>query len=199
MDKTELILGQEQERKTGRPKGAKDLKPRKKRQDMSKLGNENLRPGDTARYLTHNLKAMNLPPIDLDDKEQVAQRIAEYFDLCIQDDVKPGVAGLCLSLGIDRKTWYTWGVGTRRGGKYVDIVMQSRLVMESILETYTLHGQINPIPALFMFKNHFGYADKQEMVITPNQPLGEQVSTEELQKKYLEDVTGIATDDETKE
>ena len=74
----------------------------------------------------------------------------------------------------------------------------SRL-LSCVLETYTLHGQINPIPALFMFKNHFGYADKQEMVITPNQPLGEQVSTEELQKKYLEDVTGIATDDETEE
>lgn len=172
--------------KVGRPRGAKDLQPRKKRTDLSKYGNENLKPGDTARYLEHNLKAMNLPPIDCNDREQVERRIAEYFQLCIDDDVKPGVAGLCLSLGIDRRTWYSWGTGIRRKGEYMDIVARTRLVMESILETYMQHGQINPIPAIFLMKNHFGYRDQSEVVLTPSNPMGDVQDVETLRRKYLE-------------
>jgi len=43
-------------------------------------------------------------------------------------------------------------------------------------------------------KNHFGYADKQEVVLTPNQQLGDQVPAEDLEKKYLEDVIGASSD-----
>lgn len=38
------------------------------------------------------------------------------------------------------------------------------------------------------------YADKQEVVLTPNQQLGEQVPAEDLEKKYLEDVVGASSD-----
>ena len=38
------------------------------------------------------------------------------------------------------------------------------------------------------------YADKQEVVLTPNQQLGDQVPAEDLEKKYLEDVVGASSD-----
>ena len=62
------------------------------------------------------------------------------------------------------------------------------------MEDYAQNGKINPVAAIFLMKNHFGYADKQEVVLTPNQQLGEQVPAEDLEKKYLEDVVGASSD-----
>ena len=62
------------------------------------------------------------------------------------------------------------------------------------MEDYAQNGKINPVAAIFLMKNHFGYQDKQEVVLTPNQQLGEQVPAEDLEKKYLEDVVGTSGD-----
>ena len=57
------------------------------------------------------------------------------------------------------------------------------------MEDYMQNGKINPVSGIFLMKNNFGYADKQEVVLTPNNPLGEQKSTDELEQRYLESVT----------
>ena len=62
------------------------------------------------------------------------------------------------------------------------------------MEDYAQNGKVNPVTAIFLMKNHFGYADKQEVVLTPNQQLGDQVPAEDLEKKYLEDVVGASSD-----
>lgn len=49
-------------------------------------------------------------------------------------------------------------------------------------------GKINPVSGIFLMKNNFGYADKQEVVLTPNNPLGDQTTNEELEQRYLESV-----------
>lgn len=54
------------------------------------------------------------------------------------------------------------------------------------MEDYAQNGKINPVAAIFLMKNHFGYQDKQEVVLTPNNQLGEVTPPEELQQKYLE-------------
>lgn len=51
-----------------------------------------------------------------------------------------------------------------------------------------LNGKINPVSGIFIGKNHFGYTDKQEVVVTPNNPLGEQTATEEIEQRYIESV-----------
>lgn len=37
-------------------------------------------------------------------------------------------------------------------------------------------------------KNNFGYADKQEVVLTPNNPLGDTKDTKELEEQYIDSV-----------
>ena len=58
--------------------------------------------------------------------------------------------------------------------------------MNAQMEDYAQNGKINPVAAIFLMKNHFGYQDKQEVVLTPNNQLGEAASPEELQQKYIE-------------
>lgn len=174
----------------GRPVGSTDVSPRKKRSDKELI----VAPGDNSKITLHNLKLMNQPRIDANDREQVENRILWYFETCLEDDIKPGVAGLCVALGISRQAWQTWGAGTRRN--YTDIVERTRQVMESIMEQYMLSGKINPVTGIFLLKNNFGYADKSEVVLTPNStPLGERQDVEALKQKYLENTYGISDDD----
>ena len=180
-------MDSEEKMPVGRPKGSKDTVPRKKRCDRELIVN----PGDNARITIENLNFMALPKIDTSDRKQVEDRIMLYFNTCIEKDIKPGVAGLCLALGISRQTWSMWGLGKSRD--YSDIVEQSRLMMESILEQYMLNGKINPVTGIFLLKNNFGYADKSEIVLTPNSnPLGEQRDVEALKQKYLENAYGVS-------
>ncbi|MCD8189498.1 MAG: DNA-packaging protein [Clostridiales bacterium] len=180
--------------KPGRPKGSLDKVPRKKRADQQLIVN----PGDNAKITLFNMKLMGLPPIDRGDREQVENRIIEYFEMCIDEDMKPGTAGLCLSLGITRQAWQMWGSGKHRPG-YEDLVEKSRLVMESIMECYMLNGKINPVTGIFLMKSSFpGYRDQSEVIITsPTRPLGEVQDLDALAKKYLDNAY-IADEDETR-
>lgn len=41
-----------------------------------------------------------------------------------------------------------------------------------------LNGKINPVSGIFLMKNNFEYQDKSEVVLTPNNPFGDEVPTE---------------------
>ena len=49
-------------------------------------------------------------------------------------------------------------------------------------------GKINPVTYIFRAKNYFGLQDKQEYVITPNNPLGDHADPEDIQKRLEEGV-----------
>ena len=176
-NKPEIIMI-EQPKPLGRPKGSKDKEPRAKRGLLT-----DTQPGDIARITLHNMQLSQLPEINCDNIEEVEERVQLYFEKCIEDDVKPGVAGLCLSLGISRQAWSQWGTGRRRSKEYQDLVYRTRLVMESIMEQYMLQGKINPVTGIFLLKNNFGYKDNTEVVITPGDPLGERLDTEAIKRK----------------
>lgn len=158
-------------------------------------------PEENSLYVHHVKKLFELPPINTDDCQQVQDRILKYFELCEEDGVKPGVAGLCTAIGIDRSTWNRWENGVRRANtpEYGIMVKRTKSMLEALLEQYTLNGKVNIIAAIFMFKNHFGYTDKQEVVVTPNAPLGDTTDIKALEDQYRDsvplDVEGVEIDE----
>lgn len=105
--------------------------------------------------------------------------------------MKPTVSGMCNALGVDKTTFYRWGVGEYRESESSDhriIVKKARCVLEELWEDYMLNGKINPVSGIFLGKNHFGYTDKQEVVLTPNNPLGDTKDTKALEEKYIDSV-----------
>ena len=109
--------------------------------------------------------------------------------------MKPSVAGMALAFGIDRRTMWKWVNGI--DSAYIptesrDTLKKAYQFLNAQMENYMQNGKINPVAGIFLMKNNMGYADKQEVVLTPNQQLGDQVPAEDLEKKYLEDVVGAS-------
>ena len=140
----------------------------------SKFGEEYVQVGDNSKYLRHALATLNMPPIDIADAKQVSERLWWYFDHCAENDMKPTVNGMCNSLGIHRDTLHTWRTGEYRADSHQAIIMKAYRVLEELWEDYMLNGKINPVSGIFLSKNLFyGYADKQEFVLTPNNGISE--------------------------
>ena len=155
-------------------------------------------PGDNTKYINHSMRLANLPKIDIDDKEQVANRINEYFSICAQDDMKPSVIGLAVALDIDRRRLWEIREGVRGGNKEArDLLKKAMSLLELQMNDYMQNGKINPVSAIFLSKNHFGYADKQEVVVTPQSPLGEGQDVKQIEDRYKESIVVDAIDDDT--
>ena len=134
-------------------------------------------PGDNNKFLSHALAIRNMPEIDTSDPVQVQQRISDYFTLCAQNDVKPTVKGFLNSLRVAKSTLWEWRQGNYRAGTHQKIICDAYDVLEALWEDYMMNGKINPVSGIFLGKNNFGYQDKQEYVLTPNQ---QQVTAEDV-------------------
>lgn len=143
-------------------------------------------PGDNSKFLAHALAIRNMPEIDTRDPVQVQQRINDYFTLCAKNDVKPTVKGFLNSLRVAKSTLWEWKTGGFRAGTHQAIILEAYDVLEALWEDYMMNGKINPVSGIFLGKNNFGYQDKQEYVLTPNQ---QQVTPEDvklIESKYDE-------------
>jgi len=163
-------------------------KKKQKRPEKSKQMSVQTDPGDNTKYLNHNLQIASLPSIDTADEKQVAARITEYFQICAQNDMKPSMAGMALAVGVSRSTLWNWSVGDTRESTHLDLIKKAVQMLDAQMVDYMQNGKINPVSGIFLMKNSFGYKDQQEVVVTPNAPLGEQVSTEELRERYIESI-----------
>ena len=156
--------------------------PQRKNQNTSDL----TEPGDNNKFLSHALAIRDFPPIDTSDPVQVQQRISDYFTLCVSNDVKPTVKGFLNSLRVAKSTLWEWKTGGYRAGTHQQIILEAYDVLEALWEDYMMNGKINPVSGIFLGKNNFGYADKQEYILTPNQ---QQITPEDVKaisKKYDE-------------
>lgn len=68
-------------------------------------------------------------------------------------------------------------------------------MLEELLVDYFQNGKTNPAAGIFLLKNQFQYRDVQDVVVTPNQPLGEMQNESELQKRIEQAVVIDAEED----
>ena len=157
-----------------------------KRPDKSEQNSVHTNPGDNRKYINNAMHLATLPKIDTKNIPQLENRITEYFEICSQDDMKPSVAGLALAIGTDRRRLWEWA--TIEKSDRSDTVKRAYQILNLMMEDYMQNGKINPVSGIFLMKNNFGYQDKQDVVITPNNPLGEQIDQKQLEDKYIESV-----------
>ncbi len=153
----------------------------------------NIEDGDNNKITKMNIELFNLPAIDLDDEEQVADQLTRYFSIYAKYDMKPTVAGMALSLnGMDRRTLLAIVNDTPTGGNgyksalpksVANVIKKAYRIMETLWESYMNSGKMNPVSGIFLGKNNFGYLDKVEHVVTPKQET--EIDAESIKERYI--------------
>ena len=133
--------------------------------------------GDNQRYMAVGLQLYQMEKVDLNNPQEVKDRIAEYFRLYAEADMKPTVTGLGMALGVDRRRLWEIASGNYRDKTQAalpfetqDAIKKAYDFLGNLWENYMQNGKINPVSGIFLGKNNFGYQDKQDVVITPNNP-----------------------------
>ena len=163
-------------------------KEKAKRPEKSRQMSVQTNPGDNSKYLNHNIQVASLPSIDTTNPKEVEKRIFEYFQICGENDMKPSMAGMALAIGVDRATLWSWSVGNTRSDTHYDTIKKAVQMLDAQMVDYMQNGKINPVSGIFLMKNNFGYKDQQEVVVTPQAPLGEQRDVDSLRNEYMETV-----------
>lgn len=180
-DKQLKDVGETVARKRGHPVGAGGYE----RPDRS----VQTEPGDNAKYISFGLMLRALPEVDMTNAVEVSQRVTKYFELCAEYDMKPGMAGLAMAFGKDRRTLWRYRDGSLgKNPEVVDTLKKAAQFLDLAMESYMQNGKINPVSGIFLMKNNLGYVDKQEVTVTAQSPLGETTDTKALEEKYGESV-----------
>lgn len=155
----------------------------------------NLDAGDNTKFMEVQMVLFNMPNIDLDNVEEVQQRLNDYFALYTSRDMKPTVAGMALCLnGMNRRTLWaivndapTGGAGykTALPPEVAHSIKKAYFLLENLWESYMNSGKVNPVAGIFLGKNNYGYQDKTEYVLTPNQQNDNDYSADEIRERYI--------------
>lgn len=174
-------------KKKGKPRGGNNwLKP----ENMLSLED-----GDNTKFMTVQMALLNLPDIDMENPEEVQNRLNEYFALYAQYDMKPTVAGMAIALNGHNRQWlYAVTHDVAAGGAGYKIALppsvavlikKAYFLLENLWESYMNSGKVNPVAGIFLGKNNYGYQDKTEYVLTPNQQSDNDYSADEIRERYI--------------
>jgi hypothetical protein len=64
-------------------------------------------------------------------------------------------------------------------------IKKAYFLLENLWETYMNSGKVNPVAGIFLGKNNYGYQDKTEYVLTPNQQQDSDYSADEIRERYI--------------
>lgn len=181
----------EQTEKKPKKKG----KPRGGNSPMIGMNGYDLEPGDNTKFMLVQMELFNMPEIDLTNVEEVQQRLSDYFALYARNDMKPTVAGMALALNGKSRQWL-WAVCNNQPvngqgatislpPEVSDTIKKARFLLENLWESYMSSGKVNPVAGIFLGKNNFGYQDKTEYVLTPNQNTDNDYSAEDIRARYI--------------
>lgn len=180
---------------TTRRKGRRPKKPAPgelveiTRKDLGPLrfGVDGIDPGENAKFLSHAMTIRSMPEIDITDPVVVEQRINDYFNLCLMNDIKPSASGLRMAIGVAKSTISVWRNGKFRAGTHQHIIIQAYNLLEALWEDYMQNGKINPASGIFLGVNNYGYSDVRQVNVTPV-PQEEQstIDVAAIEAKYAE-------------
>ena len=149
------------------------VKKKRKRPDLTELQTPHTEPGEISKMLGQALTMSKWTPIDTNDAQQVIARIDQYHEFCFEHDIKPDMSGLALAIGVSRKTLWAWenGIESNKPQEVRNALKKGREINEYLMAQLMQNGRINPVTGIFLLKNNFSYADEQQIVITPNNPM----------------------------
>lgn len=137
----------------------------------------------------HNIlavsKAFEEPP---KNDEELCERLNWFFEKCSETNQLPTVEKMCLALSWDRTYVFEMESGRKKGfsPQTANIIKKAKNLIASLDAELAQEGKIQPVVYMFRAKNFYGMQDKQEVVVTPNNPLGDSPDQATIAQKYAE-------------
>lgn len=100
--------------------------------------------------------------------------------------MKVGNMAAYAAIGIDKDIAFTWKNQTVSNPERANFIKKVQKICALYREGLMEDGKVNPVTGIFWQKNYDGLRDQSEVVLTPNNPLGEAQNVEQLRQKYLE-------------
>lgn len=178
----------------------KEIVKSKRRTPANLEGGSSAKKEDVSRILANCLKWYNLPQVKT--LQELEQRIGEFFVTCISTGEIPTVEKLCLAIGYDRRTVWTWESGeatSTLGAGAMDIIKKAKNFLATFESEMVTEGKINPVVYIFRAKNFFGMKDVQDYILTPNNPMGADSDPATLAQKYQNSLPGVTIEPEKEE
>lgn len=142
--------------------------------------------GYNARLVSFMMEITPTEPLDLHDVPEMERRFANYLQKCAECDMKVGNQAAYMAIGITKQQAWEWENNASRNPARADFIKKVRQICGVFREGLMQDGKVNPVTGIFWQKNYDGMKDQTEMVLTPNNPLGEQKDMKALEQKYLE-------------
>ena len=119
------------------------------------------------RAMTETLEAWQMPKVTSD--EELCERLAQYFQRCIDREIIPTVEEMWLYCGKHRGWADEVYAGRIKGfsPETRGLIKKAREYMATFDGKAALEGEINPIVYFFRAKNYYGMVDKQEIEVSP--------------------------------
>lgn len=146
--------------------------------------------GYNARSIDFMMQIIPTKPLDKEDVPEMERRFENYLRLCIEYDQKVSNQAAYTAIGIDKDEVYNW---THRDSnvRRCEFVKKVQSICRMYREKLMMDSRVNPAVGIFWQKNYDGMKDVQDVIITPNNPLGDEKSAAELKDKYIESTYGL--------
>lgn len=191
-----------EEKKMGRPKGSRDRKPRRtegyqesspknlvkarENSPITQAQKAEMPEGYNAKVTAFMMEIMPKEPLDTQDVAEMERRFMNYVQKCSEWDMKVGNQAAYMAIGITKEQAWEWENVVKGNPARCDFIKKVRQFCGVFREGLMQDGKVNPVTGIFWQKNYDGMKDQTEMVLTPNNPLGEQKDMKALEQKYLE-------------
>lgn len=190
-------------RKPGRPKGAKDKKPRKPmdyavrnlvdpktgvvignvgnmERAVGRLGDEKV-----TAFVEYHMEMLKMRQgANLKDVPDLYNRFYHYLAYCAQKGIMPGNMSAYFAIGVSRQTIEQWKHGKYGTPEQHQFANDIAGFFASVHEQGAMENMFNPILGIFWQKSHDGMIEAQKLEVVQNDPLGEKQSAEDIMKKY---------------
>lgn len=156
--------------------------------------------------MTGEVRTLGEQPVDWGDVDSIRNRVLDYFAIMESHNCRPTVSGLAMAFGLRRQRLCEIKNGTyRKGGKYKELteegieeIRKAYDMLEVLYESYVMHDDINPMTAVFMGTNLYGYRNASQVdVNTPALDSDKEPTAKQIQEKYRDVIEALPSDTQT--
>lgn len=121
--------------------------------------------GSNSKELLNAMEAMKHPKVDTRNIQAIEQRINEYLQFCVNNDVSASIPGCANWLGVNIRTLEGWYTGYRGSPEHQETAARLYGILQDVWSQKMEEGRINPVSGIYTSKIFFGYREQQEIVV----------------------------------